>query len=214
MPAEEAGGNGVGPTSVLLVDDHALLRKTLATTLSSWAGLQLIGEACDGLEAVEQARALQPDVVVMDLHMPRSDGFEATRRIKAELPTTRVLILTSSEEEEIVFEALRSGAHGYVAKSRIADDLRYALESLAREEACLPAPMARRVLVFLTSEAGNGDRPDGLGAEISEQERALLTLLGQGIPPERIAAQHGLSTAAIGKTLYDVLSKVHMHTCH
>jgi len=141
---------------ILLVDDHPLFREGLQNLLSAH-GIEVLGTADDGLEALEKARALRPDVILMDVQMPRCDGLAATRLIKAEMPDVKIVMLTVSEEDEDLFEAIKSGASGYLVKSLDADRFFQLLAGLERGEAPLSPGLAARILEeFARSAAGAG----------------------------------------------------------
>ena len=116
---------------VLIADDHALFRDGMASLLKAW-GLDVVGQAGDGIEALEATRALRPDLILMDIQMPRCNGLQATRLIKAEMPDTRVVIVTVSDEEEDLFEAIKSGAEGYVLKNMSGEEFSRVLSDIAK----------------------------------------------------------------------------------
>ncbi len=134
------------PLRLLLVDDHILFRKGLARLLDAQPDFQVVGEASDGAEGIEKARALRPDVVLMDLRMPVCDGLEATRQIKRELPGTRVVILTVSEDDQDFLAAIRHGADGYLVKSIRPEALFQELRGLAQGEAPISREMASKLI--------------------------------------------------------------------
>ena len=137
----------------LLADDNTLLRASLAKLIGLWRPDAVIDEASDGREAVEKARKLKPSVVLMDIRMPNVDGIEATRLIKAELPETKIIMLTVSEEEEDLFEAISSGAHGYLLKDMQPEELFEMLEGALRGEAVVAPAMAQRILHAFVTQA-------------------------------------------------------------
>jgi len=137
----------------LLVDDNTLLRGSLAELIGLWRKGAVIEEASDGDEALEKARRIHPAIVLMDIRMPRCDGIEATRRLKAELPETKVIMLTVSEEDDDLFEAISSGAHGYLLKNLRPEELFEMLEGALRGEAVIAPAMAQRVLQAFVSQA-------------------------------------------------------------
>lgn len=108
-------------TRVLIADDHALFRDGMASLLEAW-GMKVVGQACDGLEALEKARVLKPDILLMDINMPKLDGLEATRIIKTELPDVKVVIVTVSDDDDSLFEAIKGGAQGYILKDTPGDE--------------------------------------------------------------------------------------------
>ncbi|MBI2158290.1 MAG: response regulator transcription factor [Candidatus Rokubacteria bacterium] len=163
-------------TRILVVDDHALFRKGVATLLSDTEGFTVVGEARDGREAVAKAQTLAPDVVLMDIYMPNMDGLEATRRIKQAMPSTRVVVLTISEEDQNLFEALKAGAHGYLLKSVEPEELFRTLRGIVRGEAFFTPSMAAKLLGEFTRKEGAGPVAQELAA-ISPREREVLGLL-------------------------------------
>ena len=183
---------------VLLVDDHLSFRQGVADLLAAERGFEVVGEAGDGVEALELARQLVPDVVLMDLSMPRMDGLEATRRIKAELPCTRIVVLTISEGEPSVLGSLKSGAHGYLPKSVAPQRLLSTLRGVARGEAPLSCAMAAGLLEDL-------DRDPGL----TPRGRQMLGLTAQGKSDKTIAAALGLPEAVVKNALKNILEKLH-----
>ncbi|HET9908130.1 MAG TPA: response regulator transcription factor, partial [Anaerolineales bacterium] len=136
---------------VLLTDDHAIVRKGVRALLATERDIRVIGEACDGLEAVRQAKALSPDIVLMDLVMPNLDGIEATRQITASLPRTRVLVLTSFAADEKVFPAIKAGALGYLLKDSGPEELIQAIRNVYRGQSSLEPSIARKVLLELSN---------------------------------------------------------------
>lgn len=143
---------------VLVVDDHPLYRDGLVTAISTMPEVDVVGTAADGLEAIAEAARLTPDVVVMDLHMPRLNGIEATRRIVAGQPAVAVLVLTMLDGDDSVFAAMRAGARGYLVKGADRQEIRQALDAVARGGVVFSAGIATRVLGFF---AGGGSSPAG-----------------------------------------------------
>jgi DNA-binding NarL/FixJ family response regulator len=138
-------------TRVLVVDDHALFRDGMASLLTAW-GMEVVGQACDGLDAIEQARQLKPDLVLMDINMPRLDGVEATRVLRAEQPDVKVVIVTVVDDDESLFEAIRSGANGYLLKDTPGDEVGPLLAGITEGKTPLSSGLAARIL---DESAGN-----------------------------------------------------------
>jgi len=189
-------------TRVLVVDDQALLRTAFSSLIDAEDDLEVVGEAADGRQAVELAADLAPDVVVMDVRMPVTDGIEATRQITAERAglVPRVLILTTFDLDEYVFEALRAGASGFALKSRPLEELLSAIRTVAAGEALLAPSVTRRLIAHFAA----GDRPPrrtprGL-SELTEREREVLSLVAQG-----------LSNAELAETLHVSLPTAKTH---
>ncbi len=190
---------------VLLVDDHPLFREGLVSLLES-RGVEVAGQASDGVEALELARRLRPDVVLMDLGMPGSGGLEATRLIKADMPEVKVVILTVSEAEEDLFEAIRSGAHGYLLKSTSAPEFFELLEAVDRGEAPLSRGLALRIVRHLATER---ERPSG-PAELTPREEEILRLVAEGRTNRDVAAELAISETTVKFHMTNILNKLHL----
>jgi DNA-binding NarL/FixJ family response regulator len=193
---------------VLLADDHALFRDGLASLLQA-RDIEVAGHACDGLEALELARRLNPDVVLMDLAMPRCGGLEGTRMIKQELPGITVVILTVSEADDDLFEAIRAGASGYLVKSSPAEEFFGLLEALDRGEAPLSPGLAMRIIRHLGEHE---DQPPGQGLGLTPREDEVLRLVAQGLTNQDIAAALFISVATVKFHMTHILHKLHLRS--
>lgn len=186
---------------VLLADDHPLFREGLVSLLEA-RGIEVAGQAADGAEAVALARGLHPDVVLMDLWMPGVGGLEATRLIKAEMPQVKVVILTVSDAEEDLFEAIRSGAHGYLVKSTSSAEFYDLLEALERGEAPLSRGLAVKIVRYLAAGA-----PEiGLTA----RELEVLRLVSEGMTNREVAELLAVSEATVKFHMTNILDKLHL----
>jgi DNA-binding NarL/FixJ family response regulator len=197
------------PVRVLLVDDQALFREALATLLAVRPEIEVVGEAGDGYAALEQAAALRPDVVLMDLHMPVLDGIGATRRLRAEQPGVRVLALTTFDDDEDVFAALRAGAVGYLLKDVSSDRLVEALLAAARGESVLQPSVAARVVARFAQLPDDAPHPrQPLVVPLSERELEVLRLLAEGSSNREIATGLYLAEGTVKNHVTNVLAKL------
>jgi DNA-binding NarL/FixJ family response regulator len=196
---------------VVIADDHQLFRDGLRSLLEA-RGIEVIGEARDGREAVDQARRLSPDVVLMDLSMPQVNGLAATRLISAELPSVKVVILTASEDDADLFEAIKSGAQGYLFKNVESDEFFRLLEGVARGDPALTPGLARKLLGEFARPAPPAqttvaERPVAL----TDREREVLNLLVQGVTSNRELAERLVVTENTVKYhLRNILDKLHV----
>ncbi|HST98894.1 MAG TPA: response regulator transcription factor [Geodermatophilus sp.] len=194
---------------VLVVDDQALFREALATLLGARPEVEVVGEAGNGHQALERAAALQPDVVLMDLHMPVLDGIAATRRLTVEQPGVRVLALTTFDDEEDVFAALRAGALGYLLKDVSSDRLVEAVLSAARGESVLQPSVAAKVVArFAQLDDAPRPRPQPLVVPLSDRELDVLRLLADGRSNREIAAALFLAEGTVKNHVTNVLGKL------
>jgi two-component system, NarL family, nitrate/nitrite response regulator NarL len=195
---------------ILLVDDHVLFRKGIASILAEAHTFQVVGEAANGLEAVEKAKELMPDVILMDISMPKLDGLEATRQIKTHLPAIRIVILTVSEEDQNIFEAVKCGAHGYLLKNIEMETLINALRAVARGEVFIPRAMAAKVLGEFVRMARGPAETTLPGANLSAREQEVLVLLTQGKSNKEIAADMAVAESTVKSYLKNILEKLHL----
>jgi DNA-binding NarL/FixJ family response regulator len=197
------------PVRVLLVDDQALFREALATLLATHDGIDVVGEAGNGDEAVREAASLAPDVVLMDLRMPVLDGVAATRRLRVEHPGTRVIALTTFDDDEDVFAALRAGAVGYLLKDVSSARLVEAVLAAARGESVLQPSVAAKVLArFAQLPDAPEPRPQPLVVPLSERELDVLRLLAVGRSNREIAAALFLAEGTVKNHVTNVLGKL------
>lgn len=195
------------PITVLIADDHPIYRDGLASLLEPLPNIEVVGRAADGIEAVEQARESRPDVVIMDLQMPRLNGIEATRQVLAELPETGVLVITMGEDESTVFSAITAGARGYLLKGADADELVQAIRTVHGGGVVFGASLAQRIArVFAAGPATAA--PPVVFPELTEREREILDLVATGLPNGEIATQLYLSPKTVRNNVSAILMKL------
>lgn len=199
---------------VLIVDDHAMVRSGFAMVLSVEDDIEVVGEAADGLQAIETARATRPDVVLMDVQMPRMDGIEATRQLVAD-DLGHVVIVTTFDRDDYLFDALRAGASGFLLKNAGPEQLLDAERAAGRGHALLAPEVTRRVIGRMTGGSAGArasrDRPEP--AELSRltaREREVLVLLGRGLSNSEVAEELVLGEATVKTHVSNVLAKLHL----
>jgi DNA-binding NarL/FixJ family response regulator len=192
------------PIRVLIADDHPLFCDGLATLLTDGPGTDLAGAATTGTEAVELARETQPDVVVMDLHMPGMNGIEATRRIVADCPHAAVLVLTMFDDDGSVLSALRAGARGYLLKGASGDQIRCAIQAVAGGEMIFGGQLAARMVACFTDAAAS---PPPF-SQLTARELEVLELLAQGRANSAIATRLSLSPKTVRNHVSNILAKL------
>lgn len=198
---------------VLVVDDHALFREGLLGILSSQPDMQVVGQASDGLEAIVMARDLHPDIVLMDVTMPGTDGIEATRTIKQELPEVRVIMLTVREESDRLFEAIKAGADGYLIKTIRAQQLVDMLRAAQRGEAAITPKLAAQMVeefrrLARLAPVAVADPDDRVQNPLTAREREVLALIARGASDREIAQQLTVSLYTVKSHVRALLQKL------
>ena len=201
---------------ILLVDDQNLFREGLRTILSVQPDLEVVGEAANGQEAISQAIALQPQVILMDLRMPVLDGVAATRQLRTEVPNSRVIVLTTFDEDEYVFEGLRAGAVGYLLKDVASEKLVEAIRAAARGETFLQPSVAAKVVAefnrlsnpILPAVRPGPAKPSGLVEPLSERELDILRLVATGASNREVAAGLYITEGTVKNHLTSILGKL------
>jgi DNA-binding NarL/FixJ family response regulator len=194
------------PLRILVVDDHALIRSGLRTLLSSVAHLTIVGEAADGQGAIAHAADLQPDIILMDLHMPGLNGVEATRRIVQASPHVGIVVLTMLEDDASVFAALRAGARGYLLKGADQTEVLRAIDVVAHGEAIFSPSIAQRLMQYFANM--QPILPQSAFPELTERERAILGLIAQGKSNAEIAEEFVISPKTVANHVSNIFSKL------
>jgi DNA-binding NarL/FixJ family response regulator len=214
---------------ILIAEDQALVRRGTTVLLSMEQDMEVVGQACDGIEAVAMAVELRPDVVLMDLHMPRLSGVAATREITRSLPGTQVLVLTTLNDDETVFEAVRAGAHGYLLKDVTEQELLDTIRALRRGESRLTPQIARKVMDQFRRLAGSADyapdavnsaqkhdavteTPDTLTETLNDKEEKILRLITEGMTNRQIANTLFLAEGTVKNYVSRIMGKLHANT--
>lgn len=192
-------------TTVLIVDDHPMVLSGLRALLETLDGIEVVGEAVDGREAVRLAVSLHPDVVVMDLQMPELDGVEATRQIVERLPGTAVLVLTMHDEDASVFAAIRVGARGYLLKGALQDDVGRAIAAVSRGEAIFGPAVAGRLLHFFAASPEPASLPF---PQLTPREREILDLMAGGLTNTEIGERLFLSSKTVSNNVSVIFDKL------
>ena len=211
-----------GKVRVLIAEDQALVRRGTSVLLSMEPDMEVVGQACDGVEAIAMAGQLRPDIVLMDLHMPRLGGVAATREITKTLPGTQVLVLTTLNDDETVFEAVRAGAQGYLLKDVTEQELLETIRALRRGESRLTPQIARKVMDQFRRMAGSSDYPptaDGSSKRtepeaetLNDKEEKILRLITDGMSNRQIAAAMFLAEGTVKNYVSRIMEKLHANT--
>jgi DNA-binding NarL/FixJ family response regulator len=214
--------NADAPTiRIVIAEDQALVRRGAALLLAMEPDMEVVGQACNGVEAVELTQLLRPDVVLMDLHMPLKSGVAATREITRALPLTQVLVLTTLDDDETVFEAVRAGAHAYLLKDAAEDELLETIRALRHGESRLTPQIARKVMdqfrrLAQSSKAlpPGGDSPVDLPGvdSLTDKEEKILERIAEGMSNRQIGAALYLAEGTIKNYVSRIMEKLHANT--
>lgn len=208
---------------VLLVDDHPLFLDGLKHLLTArgagsgaGCGVEVVGTARDGLEALDKARTLHPEVILMDIQMPRLDGLAALRLIKAEFPDIKIVMLTMSDVDDDLFEAIKSGACGYLLKTQDTDDFYALLEGLAHGEAVLSRGLAARLLReygrLANTDRADDQAPDGQPEDLTTRQMEVLALVAQGLTYKEVGAKLCLSERTVKYHMGEIIQRLHLES--
>ena len=207
-------GSEAGPIRVLVVDDHALFRRGICEVLRCEEGIEVVGEGEDGAVAVAAAEELAPDVVLMDVRMPGSGGIEATRRLHASLPSARILMLTVSDEEDDLYEAIKAGAAGYLLKEISIEEVADAVRAVVQGQTLISPSMASKLIVEFASLAKRADvDQDPVPApRLTDRELQVLKLVAQGLSNRDIGGQLYISENTVKNHVRNILEKLQLHS--
>lgn len=194
------------PIRILIADDHAVVREGLRSFIQIKPDLEVVGEAADGIEVVEKARHLQPDVILLDIVMPRQDGIQAIEQLQQEGSQARILVITSFAEDDLIFPAIKAGALGYLLKDSTPQELIHAIHTVNSGESTLHPTVARKLIDELNREPDLPLTEDPL----TERELQVLRLIARGYSNREIAGQLHLSERTVGKYTSNILDKLHL----
>jgi len=196
------------PVRVLVVDDHALFRRGIVTVLTNQENINVVGEAVNGLEAIEKAEELAPDVIVMDLNMPQCSGLEATQALQAKMPQVSILVLTVSENEADLFAAIKFGATGYILKNTEPEELVQGIYHIAQGGVIISPVMATKLLAEFRDSGTNKTADEE--ANLSPREDEVLQLVAQGATNKEIADSLFISENTVKTHLRNIMDKLHL----
>jgi DNA-binding NarL/FixJ family response regulator len=196
------------PIRILVADDHPVVRGGLVALLRTIDGIEVVGEVADGAAAVREAQLTHPDVVLMDVRMPDLDGVEATRRIRAAVPSTRVLMLTMYDDDATVFTAMQAGAQGYLLKEAEQDEIVRAVRAVVAGEAIFGPGVAERVLGYFSGPPADGAAAEYPFPELTQRARVVLELLARGRGTTEIAAELFLSPKTVANNMTNIFAKL------
>jgi DNA-binding NarL/FixJ family response regulator len=200
-------------TNVLLADDHPLFRQGLRQVLAREPDLRVVAEASDGAEAVERATELMPDVVLMDVRMPRRSGIEAAGQIKDALPHAKILMLTISDEEADLYDAIKAGASGYLLKEIPIEEVADAIRSVWAGQSRISPSMASKLLTeFAAMSKATDERPQMPAPKLTDREMEVLKLVAQGLNNRDIAKELFISENTVKNHIRNILEKLHLHS--
>lgn len=211
MPGLSSSSDGMmNKIRILIVDDHVVMREGLVSLLSLHTDFEVVGEAGTLSDAVEKAREMEPDTVLMDIGLPDGTGVEATRKILAERPETRIVMLTIHDTDEMLLDALRSGARGYLLKNTSATNLIGSLRALSRGEAALSRMMTGRVLTKLAGENHSSQEREAALSQLTARELQILQKISSGDTNKEIAKELVISVNTVKNHVHEILGKLNL----
>ena len=201
------------PIRVVICDDHALFRRGLSMVLEAEEGIEVVGEAEDGEAVVRTVEELAPDVVLMDVRMPKLSGIEATRAIAEAAPTTRIVMLTVSDEEEDLYEAIKAGAAGYLLKEISIEEVAEAIRSVVSGQSLITPSMASKLLAEFSNLSKKAEARQAVPTpQLTSRELEVLKLVAQGMSNKEIAAELYISENTVKNHVRNILEKLHLHS--
>jgi DNA-binding NarL/FixJ family response regulator len=202
-----------GVIRVMIVDDHALFRRGLDLVLSGEPDIEIVGEAADGVEAVQRAETLLPDVVLMDVRMPRASGIDAARTIRSARSETRVIMLTVSDDADDLFESVKAGANGYLLKEVSIEEVADAVRAVNRGQSLVSPSMASKLLEeFNRLASGADERHRQVAPRLTERELEVIRAAARGATNREIAKELGIAENTVKNHIRNVLEKLHLHS--
>ena len=208
----QAGAGGTEPIRVVISDDHDLFRRGLKMVLAAEEDIEVVAEAADGQEAVARVEELAPDVVLMDLRMPRMGGIEATRLIRQLFPTTRIIVLTVSDEEDDIYGAVKAGANGYLLKEVSIEEVADAVRAVFAGQSLISPELAAKLLAEFSGSSKAIDDPVSSSVRLTEREVAVLKLVALGHENDEIAGQLGVSESTVRNHVANILTKLQLRS--
>ncbi len=201
------------PIRVMIVDDHALFRRGLIMVLESEEGVDVVAEAEDGEEAIRKAEEFAPDVVLMDVRMPRVSGIEATRSISEVVPSAKILMLTVSDEEEDLYEAIKAGANGYLLKEISIEEVADSIRAVVQGQTLITPSMASKLIAEFNSLAKRAEEKQQVPApRLTDRELEVLKLVAKGMSNREIAEELYISENTVKNHVRNILEKLHLHS--
>jgi DNA-binding NarL/FixJ family response regulator len=213
MPIERLKTSNRGPIRVVVADDQALFRRGLTVVLSVSEDIEVVGEASDGEEAVAKAQELTPDVVLMDVRMPRLSGIEAARHIRRILPATEILMLTVSDEEEDLYESVKAGANGYLLKEIAIEEIAETVRAIVQRQGVIsPSMTSKLISEFRALSRRAADREELPPPGLTDREMQVLRLMAHSKSNKDIAAALFISENTVKNHVRNILEKLHLHS--